>query len=505
MAGRSSGTSSTESSELATKPASAGRTSLAQQLPQGGAASPPLFADAPVWESLASSPIAAQLAGAGEQGAGEQGPGEQGAGDGAQVDGPGDGAHAPGDGDGDGAHGQGPGEQGPGKQAKPGELAEEGFRGTPVELPHRAELEKSFGASFAGVKAYTDEHARRATERLGANAYAAGDRIAFRTPNPDKALVAHELTHVLQHGGRGPAKKSEDGGDGEIDVSGEPEAERVEAAVSSGMPASGALEGGQDRGPEGGAHAATPTGASPAMSRRPALSKTKFGTGMSFRPSGFEKDFRWELWKKNPPIEIPVGAVPGLNILVEPEVVVSGGAGVDWKKKSVETKLGVQGGVGVGFSYGKSELAAVYGTMSATVDGRFRYEREKARGQIRNWELDGGFTLGTKFAVGVKLGGGIVDAKFEFGHCEIGELFGLRWENGSFDRNKIGWNWGAQPQSFFTKLRELIEKVKDILNLPKKAAKEAWKKMGGAIKGLGGIVKKIKIPDITPWDGLLPG
>ena len=46
--------------------------------------------------------------------------------------------------------------------------------------------------------------------------------------------------------------------------------------------------------------------------------------------------------------------------------------------------------------------------------------------------------------------------------------------------------------------------VQNILSLPKDQIKAAWRGMGGVVKGLGGIVKKIKIPDITPWDGLAP-
>jgi Domain of unknown function (DUF4157) len=420
------------------------------------------------------------------------------------------------------AHGaQAHGEPAAGKSETASETAEDGFRGTPVELPHRAELEKSFGVSFAGVKAYTDEHARRATERLDAKAYAAGNRIAFRMPNPDKALVAHELTHVLQHTGQGPAKKADGGGDGGIEVAGEDEAERVEAAVSSDQPAHGALEGGHAAEPGG--HAAEPGGhangeahgeahgqargatgaSSPAGARRPALSKTAFGTGMTFSPRGFEKQYTYDLWKARE-IEVPVGAVPGLNLLVEPSVQVKVGGGVNWKKKSVETNVGVEGEVGVGFSYGNSHIASVYGETQASLHGGFTYEREKSHAHIHDWDLNGGFALATNFAVGVKLGGGIVDAKFAFGHCDIGRLTGLHWDNGRFDKNKIGWEWGAQPQAFFHKIHDLIEKVKHILSLPKEAAKKAWKGMSGAIKGLGGIVKKIHIPDLTPWDGLTP-
>jgi len=98
----------------------------------------------------------------------------------------------------------------------------------------------------------------------------------------------------------------------------------------------------------------------------------------------------------------------------------------------------------------------------------------------------------------------VVDAKFEFGHCDIGTLSGLHWDNGKFDRNNIGWAWGSGPNAFFQKLKALIHKVEGVLKLPEKAIKGAWKGVSGEVKHLGGVIKKIHIPDVTPWKGLLP-
>ncbi|MBA3540678.1 MAG: hypothetical protein H0T79_13790, partial [Deltaproteobacteria bacterium] len=209
----------------------------------------------------------------------------------------------------------------------------------------------------------------------------------------------------------------------------------------------------------------------------------------------------YQLWKGGE-IEIPIPAVPGLNFMVDPSVSVVVAGGVDFKDKKVKASVGVNGGVGIGFSYGNSKVASFYGTMESNVHGGFQYERTKGSTSCMNkWELSGGFALSTNFAVGVKLGGGVLDAKFAFGQCDIGRLTGLHWEDGRFDKNKIGWAWGAQPQAFFHKIKTAIEKAKYILGLPKKAAKKAWKAAGATVRGLGGIVRKL---DLTPWDGLLP-
>jgi hypothetical protein len=83
------------------------------------------------------------------------------------------------------------------------ETALAGTRGTASALPYRAELEAALGADLAGVRAYADAHAARASDQLGADAYALRDQqaIVFGHASPSKALVAHEVVHMLQRGG----------------------------------------------------------------------------------------------------------------------------------------------------------------------------------------------------------------------------------------------------------------------------------------------------------------
>lgn len=363
----------------------------------------------------------------------------------------------------------------------PAAVAEEGFIGTAVELPYRKELESSFGVSFAGVRAYTDEHARRATTRIGAQAYAMGNQIAFNMKDPSKDLVAHELTHVLQQTGGGPAKKTS-GTDGAIEKSGEAEAEAVESSVKSGKPASGALQGDASA-------AATHSTKSPSLKQSPARSEgSKFGTGMQFSPTEMEKFYSYNLWR-GPEIEIPIPAVPGLEFIVSPDVRVKVGGGVDWHKKAVTANVGVEGGVAVGLGYGNSHVAQVYADMEASVFGGMKYERSQGENGHNEWELFGGFTLATDFVVGVKLGGGIMDTRFAFGHCDVGKLTGLSWKNGHFEREKLGWEWGAGPKAAFAKINEAIKTAQHILTLPKQAAQAAWNQAKGTINALGGFIK----------------
>ncbi|MBX3157755.1 MAG: DUF4157 domain-containing protein [Deltaproteobacteria bacterium] len=95
-------------------------------------------------------------------------------------------------------------------------------------VPHATKMEAAFGTSFAGVKAHTDAGAQAACDSIGAQAYATGNSIAFKEANPSEALVAHELTHVLQQRGGMQAK-----GVGES-ASLEAEADSVGSRVAAG-------------------------------------------------------------------------------------------------------------------------------------------------------------------------------------------------------------------------------------------------------------------------------
>ena len=74
-------------------------------------------------------------------------------------------------------------------------MAQAGGRGQQIALPYLHEMEHHFGCSFAHVKVYVDPDK---TAALNAKAYTFGNEITFATPAPDRALVMHELTHVVQ-------------------------------------------------------------------------------------------------------------------------------------------------------------------------------------------------------------------------------------------------------------------------------------------------------------------
>ena len=98
---------------------------------------------------------------------------------------------------------------GPG-QAPPGFSAAlaSGGTGTAVPQPARTRLESAFGRSFAGVRLHRDARSDSLSRSIGARAFTWGSDIHLAAGAPSSRtpaglrLLAHELTHVVQGGGR---------------------------------------------------------------------------------------------------------------------------------------------------------------------------------------------------------------------------------------------------------------------------------------------------------------
>lgn len=87
---------------------------------------------------------------------------------------------------------------GPGGTARVHNLAAEGLRGSSTSLPHLETIQHSFGShDVSGIQAHVGGPAKSAAEGMGANAYATGGSVAFKS-NPDLHTAAHEAAHVVQ-------------------------------------------------------------------------------------------------------------------------------------------------------------------------------------------------------------------------------------------------------------------------------------------------------------------
>jgi outer membrane protein OmpA-like peptidoglycan-associated protein len=80
--------------------------------------------------------------------------------------------------------------------------------GSQIPSAVRESLEEKLGADFSSVRVHTDAKANRLSNALGANAFTTGNDIYFNQGRYDpesksgQGLLAHELTHVVQQGGK---------------------------------------------------------------------------------------------------------------------------------------------------------------------------------------------------------------------------------------------------------------------------------------------------------------
>lgn len=101
-------------------------------------------------------------------------------------------------------------------------------------LPYRSQMESAFGRSLGFVRVRTG--AVDAMRQLGARAAAYNSEIAFADDHPGKWLVAHELTHVMQHARSGNTKPTKRTASGPNHSAAEVEADQVASRVVTGRP-----------------------------------------------------------------------------------------------------------------------------------------------------------------------------------------------------------------------------------------------------------------------------
>jgi hypothetical protein len=76
--------------------------------------------------------------------------------------------------------------------------------GAPLEASTRSFMEARFGHDFSRVRVHTDDQASESARAVHADAYTVGRDIAFRSglyapsSTQGRALLAHELAHVVQ-------------------------------------------------------------------------------------------------------------------------------------------------------------------------------------------------------------------------------------------------------------------------------------------------------------------
>ncbi len=338
-----------------------------------------------------------------------------------------------------------------------GDLAHDGFAGVGNELPDREFHEKSFGRSFANVRVYTDAAANKACRDLNARAYTVGNKIAFAESSllQNKALVAHELTHVGQHSGEGPARKSDRGADDDgIDRSGEDEAERVEAAVDEGKLARSVL--GDDRSAGHGDGA-------PVQSRQGPARKTKNGPwGAAFDLDATELKLAGSYAFGGKTVSMPIPGVPGLFAFFRPafQAKLQGGLS-HTSQQSFTLGVGVEGGIEGGVSLGECTVACVFLSVTGSAGGGFEFKQVG-----EHWHLQGEVKFETNLSFGVSLiNGWALDYKKKLYNVELGKLTAIRvigtyGKSGPTLDGAPGFEWGPEISALFNQFGKAMREVK---------------------------------------------
>jgi Domain of unknown function (DUF4157) len=75
--------------------------------------------------------------------------------------------------------------------------------GRTLEPGIRAEMESRFGRDLSHVRVHGGSEAAKSARAIGAQAYSVGRHVVFGEGATGRSLLAHELTHVVQHGEAG--------------------------------------------------------------------------------------------------------------------------------------------------------------------------------------------------------------------------------------------------------------------------------------------------------------
>jgi len=116
--------------------------------------------------------------------------------------------------------------------------------GQPLDPAIRAYFEPRFGHDFSRVRVHADDRASKSAAAVNAHAYTLGSHVAFGagqySPGTEqgRALIAHELTHVVQQGGSSNAPPA-DIRVGPTGDAAEREADRFAAAMTRSEPPGG--------------------------------------------------------------------------------------------------------------------------------------------------------------------------------------------------------------------------------------------------------------------------
>ncbi|MFE3200667.1 DUF4157 domain-containing protein [Embleya sp. NPDC059237] len=141
----------------------------------------------------------------------------------------------------------------------PAELEARAERARPLDAALRGSMERSFGTSLADVVVHTDADAAASADRLDAKAYAVGRHVVFGPGRYDphstagRALIGHELAHVVQQRRGGPRPGPQGVHPSGTAAEGAAHTAGARAAAGLSAPVAGGTAPGVSRAPKNGA------------------------------------------------------------------------------------------------------------------------------------------------------------------------------------------------------------------------------------------------------------
>jgi hypothetical protein len=232
------------------------------------------------------------------------------------------------------------------------------------------------------------------------------------------------------------------GGDGDIDTSGEAEAEAVEAAVASGRPAADALSGTGKRG-----------GVARKVVRKPTTTSGSGDLGTSFTLTGdaLASAGSYDIWSRSISWPTPV---PGLNVIVNPAVQATVGSQIA-ATGAAQIQVGIGGSVGIGASLGVANGVEGYLSVGPSLNFTAILARDAAG--LRTFTMGG--EIGVSGRIGVKLGGTVdlgVDI-FNVGLLALSACWSDSGGSWAWDSSRSGWGPGADMVTIWDTIKTLYE------------------------------------------------
>jgi hypothetical protein len=290
-------------------------------------------------------------------------------------------------------------------------VAAAGVEGAAAPLPHLEAIQSSFGPhDVTGVRAQVGGAGADASDALGAEAYATGDRVAFAS-SPSLHTAAHEAAHVVQQ----RAGVQLEGGVGQAGDAYEQHADAVADAVVRGERADLGTPSAQ---PFEGAALQLEERATTTTDSAPAGAAAAGGVGRSVGPTGaVHLDDDGVVagpsgTASGPSADVAAEPVPGL----EHELVVNlmDGAAASLTLKAVMSRRGAGATATVAGEVDQLEVEALRPKLETTV-GQF-YPRLKAALLSAEYDL----RVFEGFTIAVELNG--PEATLELGGAGLGDL-----------------------------------------------------------------------------------